>query len=327
VPPFVNPFRVIRPEDLLVVDIGLSNLRLSEDGQRLERIDPEAPAGVSVVFPPQHVAERGFMEFKDSRESATPPPVQALMAGSSRLSFSLTEAQASIPFTIDALLGWASMAPRLAGNALPPDATEGPAPGIPADDETAIEFPYRLILSPDANGRWEHQTQPLADEAEVEVWHTRLVQPAPGPGAEVSGHAVPVRAVGVRQAPDVLRTSLTLRDLRDIVLLSSDFSVRPRSRAELGITLQQWGLLMRQAALQRSPFVPVPLRAETLMLTALGASARLRGHFDYPLPDQSLKALGQLGMPTPSLEQYEHVTGLGRDQFVRVVRRGFLCTG
>ena len=34
-----------------------------------------------------------------------------------------------------------------------------------------------------------------------------------------------------------------------------------------------------------------------------------------------------LGMPTPSLEQYEHITGLGRDQYVRVVRRGYVHTG
>ena len=323
-PPFTNPIRVIRPDDLLVVDLALSNLQPTEDGSLLERIDPDAAAVLTVTFAPQHIAERAYMEFKSSMEQAGPPPVPALMSAASRLAFTLPDGQSTVPFTLASLLDWASLSPRLAANALPPGATTGPAPGVPAADVTAIELPYRLLLSPDANGRWEHRADPVAHGGDTEVWHTRLVQEA-AQGAPAA--SVPVRAVGYRPVPDYLKTSLALRDLRDIVLLSSDFSVHPLSWHELGIPIQQWGLLMKRARLRESPFVPMPLQADTLMLSALGASARIRGHFDYPLPTQHPQDLAALGMPTPSLEQYEHVTGQGRDQFVRVVRRGFLCTG
>lgn len=50
-----GPFRVVRPADMLVVDIGLVNLRF--DGRRLVRRDPGAPTLILVGLPPQHVLE------------------------------------------------------------------------------------------------------------------------------------------------------------------------------------------------------------------------------------------------------------------------------
>ena len=194
---------------------------------------------------------------------------------------------------------------------------------MPPDDVTAIEFPYRMITSPLPDARWEHRDAPFAPGGRAELWHTRLLPEGTGSHEPT----VAVRAVGVRAVPDVARTSLELRDLTDVALLSADFSVRPKSMGELRIGFAQWRGLMTAARLIGRPFTPEPLRAERFLLTGLGASVRMRGHFDYPLPDQSLDALTKLGMPTPSLLEYEHVAGQGRDQFVRVVRRGILCTG
>jgi hypothetical protein len=309
--------RLVRPEDLLVLDIEVENLQLSDDGRRLERVDAALPAGLAVRLPSQHVAERAFFEFEDGLEPADSPPVGALAAAPSRLSFALRDNQASVAFSIDGLLNWETLVPRLAPNALPPDVSDGPAPGVPAADQTAIEFPYRLLLSPDASARWTHRREPFTVDGRTELWHTRLAR---------SVSPVPVRAVGRRPVPDTLRTSLSDRDLDEIVTLTSDFSVRPKSWHELGLSFPIWFAWMQAAGLFGFDYVPRPLEVEHLMLTPLGASVRSRGHWDYP-GERDREALESFGMPTPSLERYEHIAGLGRDQLVRVVRRGYLHTG
>lgn len=317
-PDLPGTLRIVRPDDLLVLDVELVNLHLSDDGLRLERVDPGAPAGITVHLPSQHVAERAYFEFKQSLEPVDQPPVGALAAGLTRLAFRLPDGQANIAFSAGGLLDWAAFVPRLAPNALPPGTSDGPAPAVPAPDETAIEFPYRLLLSPDPTGRWNHRRTPFTAAGRTELWHTRLA---------ADGSPAPVRAVGRRPVSDTLRTSLSDRDLDDLVTLSGDFSVRPRSWIEMGLPFLLWRQRLQAARLLGFDYVPLPIDADELMLTALGASARLRGRWTYPEPDQDPDVLRTFGMPTPSLEQYEHITGLGRDQYVRVVRRGFVHLG
>ena len=53
-------------------------------------------------------------------------------------------------------------------------------PRAPRADETAIEAPYRLIISPSALGGFAHATTPQAapaDPGRVELWHSRLGRP------------------------------------------------------------------------------------------------------------------------------------------------------
>lgn len=328
-PDWQGPLRLIRPEDLMVLNVEFANLCLSDDGKRLERIEQDSPAILTVHLPSQHVAESIFLEFEQSQETADPPPVGALAAGPTRLVFTLPDGQASIAFSPDGLLDWSSLVPRLAPNALPSGTSDGPAPAVPAADVTAIEFPYRLLLSPDAGGRWTHRRAPFTTAARTELWHTRLSAEKSATEAKKDRSPVPVRAVGRRPVPDTLRSSLSDRDLDDIVTLTSDFSIRPTSKSWVGLRLPffLWRMRLRAARLLGFSYVPLPLDADEFMLTALGASARLRGRWNYPQPDQDPALLQSFGMPTPSLEQYEHIAGLGRDQYVRVVRRGFVHPG
>ena len=67
--------------------------------------------------------------------------------------------------------------------------------------------------------------------------------------------------------------------------------------------------------------------ADHFAIGPLGAHVRMQGLFDFPAEDQDPVLLQQLGVKTPSLQQYEHVIGGGRDQWVKVVRRGYLDTG
>jgi hypothetical protein len=315
-------FRFLRPEDLLVVDVEVSNLQLSADGSSLERADPAADAYLIFHFPAQHIAERAFWEAENSKETAGPPPVPALAAGETRLAFKLAPGITSMAFSIESLLDWSALVPSLPGNALPPGAVAGPPPGGPSAAQTAIEFPYRLFLSPDATATWTHRKSVFTSGNRTEIWHSRLTPPRGRP-------STPVRAVGRRNVPDRIRTSLASRDLDDLVTLSGDFTIRPKNFAELGMNPAQWFAMLQHAGLLGKTFPPTPIDADEFIISALGATARLRGRWDYPplnlLSQKDL--LSFLGMPTPSMEQYEHIAGQGRDQYVRVVRRGVLHSG
>lgn len=127
-----------------------------------------------VLLPSQHLSEQAFLEYKDHVEAAAPPPVKYVAAGPSRLVFELPEDAQSWPLDLSGLLDWNRLTPRLAGNALLPEATTGPALTPPAGDRTALEVPYRLLLSPDTRARWVHRTEPFAAGGRYEVWHSVL---------------------------------------------------------------------------------------------------------------------------------------------------------
>src|SRR5262245_20611382 len=76
----VNPFRLVRPQDLLALELDVSNLRVTADGRRLERIDPARPGLLIFRFPAQHVAERAFFQFAANPEPADLPPVGSIAA-------------------------------------------------------------------------------------------------------------------------------------------------------------------------------------------------------------------------------------------------------
>jgi hypothetical protein len=156
-PDDLGPLRIVRPDDLFNLTVELTNLRVSADRRFLERVDPDAPAWLAFVFPPQHLSEEAFMEYADHVETADEPPVHYVAAGASRLVFALPGDAQSWPLDVPSLLAWDRLTPRLAGNALPPDARTGPALAPLSRHETALEVPYRLLLSPDSRARWVHR--------------------------------------------------------------------------------------------------------------------------------------------------------------------------
>lgn len=311
--------RVLRPEDLLVLDITLVNLAPGEDGL-LHAVDPAAPSRLVLQLPPQHLAEAAFLESETQNAPVEPLPVRHALAAPSRLAFDVPADGPPIPWTVAGLLTWTGMAPALAPNALPPGTptSSGPRPAPPADDVTALELAYRLVLSPVGQHSWSHRTEPHTVVGVTELWHTRLVSADGQPQ---------LRAIHARST-DPFLTSLSPSDLSELVTLTGDFGNAAKSFRELGMPMAHWVMLTLR--LRRSgPIVPPPetLTARHVTLTALGAYHHVLGAFTFPRDDQDPALLKHLGVTTPSLQSYEHITGLGRDQFVKVVRRGFLSTG
>lgn len=156
-----------------------------------------------VTFPAQHIAEETFVIGPGSEQPLKippphPMPVRTRMAGKSRLVFRLRakpEDEVKIRFHVESFLNWSGLSLNTAANAVPPAkgsnsvepddtcpavdrALSGPMP--PGDDQTAIELPYRVLLSPSAIATWRHSYKPKNDKSSgmVELWHTRLEGPA-----------------------------------------------------------------------------------------------------------------------------------------------------
>jgi hypothetical protein len=184
--------------------------------------------------------------------------------------------------------------------------TRSPAP--PRADETAIEAPYRLIVSPSEHGGFSHSPDPVtapADATRVELWHSRLgVRREHRDGVDV--HDLPdpqriIRAVWTRDLAyyseaqlqagagsfDPFRTSLDPRDRR---------------------------ILVRQSA-ETALAVPRPVDVDRLALSSLGAWLDVHGSWVH----DPYSAAGQ-----PAIESWDHIAPMGRDQFVRVVYPGYL---
>ncbi|MDE2402651.1 MAG: hypothetical protein KGL90_13395 [Burkholderiales bacterium] len=197
------------------------------------------------------------------------------------------------------------------GKKIPAPHSQGPRPQAPTATQTAIELPWRLILSPHAGERWHHASTPVTSALtdRTELWHTRLVAPAadgaviepPQPDANRTVRAVwaltgegsskamqgqfPVTAdlPSTAGAAVPFLTTLSDFDRFQIVHLSSNFS--------------------------EHSYTPPPVDDKLLLLSSLGAWFDARGAFDPP------------GL---ALEEWNHRTTMGRDHYVRVVYKGFL---
>lgn len=187
----------------------------------------------------------------------------------------------------------------------------GPKPAMPAATETALELPWRLIVSPHAGEGWRHATQAVTSAAtqRTELWHTRLVGPAPAGGAPVEPpHADAgrtLRAVwattgpwGKPMQPDFPQgfTELPLPGQGDPFLPTLNDYDRQQ-------------LAHLSANFSMSNYAPQPVDTNLLMLSALGGWLDARGDWEPPGLD---------------VESWVHRAALGRDHYVRVVYRGVL---
>jgi hypothetical protein len=174
----------------------------------------------------------------------------------------------------------------------------------PLADETAIEYPYRLIMSPNKYAGWAHKQGPawgkdLADNPtrRVELWHTRLgVRHSDGRVNEDAAYLRTIRAIwspdiGTQRTLDAkymerpFRTSLNRRDRFELVRLMSDYAMATKT---------------------------APMEVRRFMMSSLGAWADMTGVWD---------PLGEDGL---DVEQWIQRGSQGRDHFVRVCYKGYL---
>lgn len=288
---------VLRADDLLVLRLDFYNLRL-DPGPSGKQVASDGAGDSFIVmhFPPQHVAERAFKE-NDSGDPLLPPPVAARLAGESRLVFYLNPTLLPLEFSLENILKALSQsAPLVSDRITQPPGT--PPVGGSAEfggdrsQFSAIEAPWRLVLSPHPDGRWTHSPQSVTDGAKTELWHTRLgVRPASGPG--VDENSVTNRTARAVFSPDHMASGHP----SDTDLSPFRNSLRRYDRHNI----------VRSTA-DRKLAGNAPVAVDRLMLTSLGSWLQVQGEWDTEL----------------NLVEWRHRATLGRDQFVRVVEKGFL---
>ena len=302
---------VVRPDDLLALEFEFSNLGRIAGWKVLKRIANDKPAYLIVHFPPQHILEQAFYEkenwtidkveeqyIRKDPDDLHPPqgdddlkiPVGARLSGSSRLVFQMPDDVSELSYTLEGLLEACStwtlnVAPQarfyLRGSGSSP-------PESPDNNQTAIELPYHLIISPHQAAAWRHAKQPVTHNGRTELWHTRLD----------SGPFKTIRAIWSKDSDyehdqhtfNPFRASLTARD--------------------------RWMLVQAMANYSWDGWVPKPAMLKQLMLSSLGGWLNAEGAW--------LKNRAVLDNKGIELLGWKHQTSMGRDQYVRVIYSGFL---
>ncbi len=331
-------FELLRAEDLLALRIDTVNIRLDAADPKnpvLVREHPNHPAYLIVQFPPQAIAEKAYFEVaKNVPDSSTPPQsgddpldppgsVPVRMSGASRLVFRLPKSVEHVAFRMDALLDWSAFDLVLSDTAL--GKPKAPPIVAPSALETALEIPYRLFLSPCNDVGWAHAHAPSTHAGRTELWHTRIgkvvsVQTKTGSRSEVveAGikDTVPLRAIW---SPDFADHGLLPSPADDGPFL---MAMSPRDRAEIVIlTSGASGYYVEDFQRHVSPWVPQPILASRLFLSALGGWLSSRG--SWPLQPAYTPSNGG---ETQQLEisEWVHLATQARDHYVRVVYEGFL---
>jgi hypothetical protein len=170
----------------------------------------------------------------------------------------------------------------------------------PGKDETYIEFPYRLYISPNEKAGWDHAKE-LKEEEAHELWHTRVGHPPlkeSAPFKETNrDHPVRFRALW---SPDANRLPSTPPDSTSAGMF---FNLSAQDRHKLVHQTSNY--------FQPTNFKPKSFEAWQFMMTSLGAYSDFR--FDY---DDLYDGL--------DIEQWIHQSTIGRDHYVRVVYAGYL---
>lgn len=292
-----------------------AGLVVSRAPRGMEVPDPGTASGLSALA-------------RDARRARS---VLATRAGTSIAGLDIEEAAGPGNVTI---ASEALAVPNLLGRAglIRPDIVTRPRPRAtfsrpPRQFETAIEAPFRLVISPSERGGWTHSPEPVAAEDaphRIELWHTRL-----GVRVEADDRVT----VDERRSTQRVVRALWARDREGPELFEDGDATFPnwqslrwpgtvdkpfRSSLDPG----DRHMLVRQSAetwlgLRKRPIPPEPVDVEGLWLSALGAWLDLHGEWDtdpYSLAKPAMR----------SILLWDHVAPMGRDQYVRVVYPGYL---
>jgi LysM repeat protein len=265
----------------------------------------DGDAYIVAHFGVQNIFEERFAKTAFPNENQQPSAVAgARAANPSRVVFELTQG-IEIPFTASDVLGALTTlglrvpplaVPKVTGDDPRPGTAKG-APAVPDPDQTAIEAPYRLVVSPNHKyGGFNHAADPEVaskDDARVELWHTRL-------GVRVLNDGKFVR---IDEDDDVHRT------VRPV--WARDKSEPPAPGFNGSLTDKDRIIFVRQSA-DPAEVEPEPFAVDRLYLSSLGAWIDWRVTWNDTLYHGEKRSA------------YRHLGTLGRDQYVRVEQPVYL---
>ncbi|MEP6763552.1 MAG: hypothetical protein ABJB66_04530 [Gemmatimonadaceae bacterium] len=169
------------------------------------------------------------------------------------------------------------------------------APFRPGLRVTALEIPYRLVISPIAAAQFAHKSTAIAQQGRNELWHTRIMGDS---NAYERDSASEFRAIWSEDyAIDVanvltkpFRMPLDPQDRKMLVQLTTGYDEHTRENKQ---------------------YNPKPVSAKRIVLSSLGGLLDADANWNKR-PD------------TVDVESWRHMMSMGRDHYVRVVYSGFL---
>jgi len=294
-------FMLHRRDDM--VALRFDGYNLVQDGQKLVRHRGAVNAHLVVTHLPQHLTEEAFPQNAAGNLAAPAPGLsRALLAYPSRLAFTLPPSLKSIPLTVAGLLDWAKLDPSLAPAAATFLNSKPPAIRAPSPTETSIELPWHLALSPLLTGTWSHTTEPRTLNGATDLWTTQL-ENAPA----VTGPR-PVRAIW-------------------------NFDTNTHDFSSPGKPTLDGGLPSDSPGNNSEPFLTSLTPNDRYQIVKATSDFTLGGRADLQVDKLALSARGgfldstgiwDINSGPYDLAEWKHLATLGRDQYVKVVTKGFL---
>jgi len=288
-----GPYERPQPVDTrLLRTTDLVDLRLEAPGCTIEPTDGGAElvagpgASLVVHFPPQHLGEEVWQAGAPPPPPAKPPrPSSHVAAGPSRLVYAVPEGT-RITYTLEKVLeAIQNLQLRVSPGATANGEASGAGIEPPADLETAIEAPYRLIVSPSARGAFRHESGAKGPDGRSELWRTHLtVRKYDGTFDDDDADQRVVRALWTR----------------DNELPPPGFDQSLSSFERTAIVKQTHGGNPENAE--------TPLETARLSLSSLGAWFDWKQSWEFPA----------------NIVDYRHQAFMGRDGYVRVAYPGIL---
>jgi hypothetical protein len=299
-----------RRADMVRLRFAFTNVVVDRSGEVpvLRPATPGIDGGVVVTFPPQSMLEQA-LPFPASVPS--PGSLGARLSRESRVSFTIPAAvlQAGIPYTSDGLLDWRDWSLRVPRGALdnPRPTVDAPLyrPQAPGPGETSIEAPWWLQISPIGAATFVSALEPVQRSNRVELWHARLATRSED--EPLTEEPTDDRAIRVIWSPDPELPTL----LDNVGAANTGTPPRPFLASMYQRDRVSLIRLTSDQLLGGGDRTPVPV--DTLHLSALGATMDLGATFPDPTPSANI-----------ALKQWRHRSTFGRDQYVRVVNRGYL---
>src|SRR5688572_28124058 len=245
---------VVRPDDLLVVTLDFYNLKLKAPGgkPKLQRLQP-GDGFIVAHFPPQSFAERAFFEQSEVPPGVPPQPpddpleaspVGSRISGRTQLVFRIDDSLLPMDFKLETILDALTKAEPLTLSTVRkpfpvPNLGQQALFGGEGSQFSAIESPYRLVLSPNLESRWQHAVAPVQDPAakRTELWHTRLTGDKPTVSAVWSPDYI-----GPNPSPPVdeahpFRMSMHNENRHEIVRSTADLDLEGAHPADVNLLM------------------------------------------------------------------------------------------
>ena len=188
----------------------------------------------------------------------------------------------------------------------------------PGETDTALELPFRLLISPNRSAAWAHSPLPVSSDVtgRTELWHTRLATRVMRDGEiviEEGDHRLrTIRAVWARggSKPPLPNQQFSTNPANRPSHSNAPFRMSLDAADRFDVVHESANFNLPKAG-NKPRYRPVPVDVDALMLTSLGAWIDSRGQWEPPTTDFEV-------------EEWRHRGTMARDHYVRVVYKGYL---